>query len=145
MSKARDRKPRRGFLLDSAPRLGHGARMHWITKFVTLPIAAVTGAIFAVGMMASDADAPAARNEGQQDPTAGMREACARFIQRDLHNPNSFRRVDFSAWPSQANEDGTVTVAATYRASNAFGATVTERTICQLEAADGNVRLIALR
>ena len=114
--------------------------MRKLTKFVTLPLFAVAGVILAIGLTT---DAPEA--ERAQDPTAGPRYACGHFIEQTLNNPASFEPVNRLNWSTNFRDDGIITVAATYRATNAFGAVVTETTYCDITEADGEYRLQALR
>ena len=113
-------------------------RMRKLTKFVTLPLFGLTAAIVAIGMTG---DAP----ERAQDPTAGARWACSEFIKANLHNPDSFSPVDRLSWQVHARQDGITTVAARYRAENAFGGTITETTYCDVVIEGGEIRLTGLR
>ena len=114
--------------------------MHKLTKFVTLPLFAVSGVILAIGLTM---DAPEA--ERAQDPTAGPRGACGYFIRQSLNDPSSYQAVNSLNWSTNFRDDGIITVAATYRATNAFGAVVTETTYCDITEADGEYRLIEFR
>ena len=114
--------------------------MRKLTKFVTLPLFAVSGAILAIGLTM---DAPEAERE--QDPTAGPRGACSFFIEQSLNNPASFEPVNRLNWSTNFRDDDIITVAATYRATNAFGAVVTETTYCDIIEYGDDYRLQALR
>ena len=114
--------------------------MNKITKFVTLPVLAIGAAALAIGMTV---DAP--ETERAQDPTAGPRGACGHFIRQSLHNPASYEAVNSLNWSTNFRNDGIITVAATYRATNSFGAVVTETTYCDIVAEGGDYRLHALR
>ena len=114
--------------------------MRKLTKFVSLPLFAVSGVILAIGLTT---EAPEA--ERAQDPTAGPRYACGHFIEQTLNNPASFEPVNRLNWPTNVRDDGIITVAATYRATNAFGAVVTETTYCDITEADGEYRLQEFR
>ena len=114
------------------------ARMRKLTKFVTLPLFGLTAAIVAIGMTG---DAP----ERAQDPTAGPRGACMHFIRQSLNDPSSYEAVNSLNWPTNFRDDGVITVAATYRATNAFGAAVTETTYCDVVIEGGEIRLTGLR
>ena len=132
--------PPRGFFVARRAERGQTAAMRKLTKFVTLPLFGLTAAIVAIGM---SVDAPEA--ERAQDPTAGPRYACGHFIEQTLNNPDSFDPVNRLGWPTNFRDDGIITVAATYRATNAFGAVVTETTYCDITEADGEYRLQEFR
>jgi len=114
--------------------------MRKITKFVTLPVLAVGAVVVVIGIAV---DAP--ETERTQDPTAGPRGACGYFIRQSLNNPASYEAVNSLDWLTNFRDDGIITVAATYRAANAFGAVVTETTYCDIVAEGGEYRLQALR
>lgn len=114
--------------------------MNKITKFITLPVLAIGVAALAIGMTV---DAP--ETSGIQDPTAGPRGACGHFIRESLNNPSSYEAVDSLNWSTNFRDDGIITVAATYRATNSFGAVVTETTYCDIVAEGSDYRLQALR
>ena len=114
--------------------------MRKITKFVTLPVLAIGVAALAIGMAV---DAP--ETAGIQDPTAGPRGACGHFIRESLSNPASYEAVNSLNWSTNFRDDGIITVAATYRATNAFGAVVTEQTVCDMRVEGGDYRLIEFR
>lgn len=127
----------------------HYRMMHWATKYVTIPsfsLLAVVGVIVAlVDAPADEQDASAPEEEREPDPTAGMRYACGEFIRQSLNDPSSFEAVRRTDWSTHERDDGIVTVAATYRASNQFGAIVTETTYCDIVREDGQLRLKAFR
>jgi hypothetical protein len=120
--------------------------MNKLTKFVAVPIFAVAGTIAFIGIVfgGGDKSDSEAQEVAVEDPAKGMRFACREFIKRGLNDPDSFKAVDFSQWPTAINEDGVVTVLATYRAKNAFGGTITQTTSCQTIREDGDVRLIGM-
>ena len=115
--------------------------MHIVTKLITLPALGVTALAFIIG---ASGDAPE-REPSTPDPTAGARYACSEFIKAHLHNPRSFSPVDRLNWSVNAREDGIITVGARYRAQNAFGATITEMTYCDVVNEDGSIKLKGLR
>jgi len=114
--------------------------MNKITKFVTLPVLALGAVVLAIGLTSDETETARV-----QDPTAGPRGACGHFIQQSLNNPASYEAVDSLNWSTNFRDDGIITVAATYRATNAFGAIVTETTYCDIVADGGDYRLQNLR
>ena len=139
MSKARPVPPR-GFFVARRAERGQAAAMRKLTKFVTLPLFAVAGVILAIGLTT---DAPEA--ERAQDPTAGPRYACGHFIEQTLNNPDSFEPVNRLNWPTNFRDDGIITVGATYRATNRFGAVVSGRSYCDIRLDGDDYRLVDIR
>ena len=127
-------------MLARGEKRGQTDGMRPITKYLTLPLFGLTAAVIAIGMTV---DAPEA--EQSRDPTSGPRYACGHFIEQSLNDPASFQPVNRLNWPTNFRDDGIITVAATYRATNGFGAVVTETTYCDITEADGEYRLQEFR
>lgn len=127
-------------MLDWRAERGQDIAMRKITKYLTLPLFGLTAAVIAIGLTV---DAP--EQEQVQDLTGGPRYACSHFIEQSLNNPASFEPVNRLNWPTNLRDDGIITVAATYRATNGFGAVVTETTFCDILHADGEYRLQEFR
>lgn len=131
--------------------------MRKIHKYVTVPALTVSGLAWTALIVSAPPPDPevlaqreAARAEqaaqrAEREATAGVRYACSEFIKRSVHDPASFRPVDRLDWPAQVRDDGTATVKATYRATNAFGGMVQETVSCDITLTDGNYRLAAFR
>ena len=81
----------------------------------------------------------------EPDPTSGPRYACSYFIEQSLHNPDSFEPVNRLNWSTNFRDDGIITVGATYRATNLFGAVVSERNYCDIRLDGDDYRLIEIR
>lgn len=61
---------------------------------------------------------------------SSARASCITSLRRQLHDPGSAEWVSSSDWPVSSRESGMYEVAATFRAQNLMGATVTQRADC---------------
>jgi hypothetical protein len=73
------------------------------------------------------------------------RDTCAASIRANLHNPRSVEWVSRNDWQASAMPDGSMIVTATYRAANAFGATVLSTVQCELVSDGSRFALQGLR
>lgn len=119
--------------------------MNKITKFGAIPLFVVAGAIAAIGIAVSDPEETQQAEAAQDDPTSSPRYFCRYAIEQVLHDPRSAEWIDYREWPTFFQDDGLITVTARYRATNAFGAIVTEQTVCDMRVEGGDYRLIEFR
>ena len=119
--------------------------MNKITKYGAIPMLVVAGGIMAIGIAASDPEETQHAEVAQDDPTSTPRYFCRYAIKQVLHDPSSAEWIDYREWPAFFDDDGLITVTARYRATNAFGATVTEQTVCDMRVEGDEYRLIEFR
>ena len=75
--------------------------------------------------------APSFTNQ-ENRTTKAARDICADTIRASLHNPRSVEWVNRNSWQSTPRAGGGLTITATYRATNGFGATVMSTTQCEV-------------
>lgn len=100
--------------------------------------------VFAMGIL-SDAPGPAvSRPAPVADPASLPRQMCREFIREGLHDPGSVEWLPGADWPVADLGDGLWRVTATFRATNAFGARVLSRQVCDMRDDGGAWRLLSL-
>ena len=115
--------------------------MKAITKYITIPAAALTVAVFGVGVV-FDASEDSRAKASWED---GARGACRVFIERAAGPEANLQWVGFSEWGQHRRQDGTIVVRAEYSAENAYGARVGEAGVCEMQFEDGQYVLSDFR
>lgn len=125
-------------LLDPRALRGHGLRMKKTGEDILVVIGFIT-AIVVTGMWVGGAFSKGEDEAaGQNDARFGLnaRGSCWAYIKRNLNDPGSGEWVKPTQWPIFENQSGTYSVAATFRASNAYGALITSSETCRVERKD---------
>lgn len=104
------------------------------------------GAILAVGaLLTAWAVLSPSRKPPPFDPLYEARMQCLLSIKRGLHDPGSAEFPGATEWPAERAGDGTISVLATYRAKNAFGAYRTALHRCKGVVAGASVTILPQR